>query len=283
MTRVHARRFDGNSWGPSVLLAVGESPRVAADQAGNFMVLFRASGSNTSACGELHCRYYNDGWSLEQRVNVHDTVIHARTGNDNHDYLVSASGTGRFVALYKPCVAGNVSTALHARTFEGSKWGVEQVINVSPDDILSIDLAASVSGTAIAVWCQRDVSAVKSICASHYDGADWSVTPTRLSMVPDGFFGAVADVVDVTVDAEGNGIALIRQCADVAETNTMEVFKIHFNAKAGWDLASRRPLSVLKDDMNECSPQVAGNGYGEAVVIWGRRDTGESFSRFFGQ
>ena len=127
--------------------------------------------------------------------------------------------------------------------FDELGWGLEQQLDQSADNISVSHVAASDDGSAIAVWEQGGVA-----YASHCDGVTWETNPTQLSFDQDGYFGSVGGVgVDVTMDAQGNGIAVFGQATDVANTNIREVHKIHFVAGLGWDYVTRSALSTPDD------------------------------------
>ncbi len=186
-----ARRFDGNNWGLTTIVGEGTDPVIAADDAGNFMVIFEARDTEP---GVLYFAYYSvdTGWRPAMRLTVHNDYV-CPTGSNyekNRAYEVASTGVGRFVALYRSNSAAyelGRYDELHARAFDDeSGWGLEQNLDRSGDNISAAHLAGSDDGTAIAVWEQSGVA-----WASHFDTVTWATVPTRLSFAADGYYGPV--------------------------------------------------------------------------------------------
>lgn len=186
-------------------------------------------------------------------------AIEAGNG-DAFDPQIAFDRSGNAIAVWHQS-NGRRFAIMSNRYTAGTGWGTPALIDANNDGPAFFpQVAIDANGNALAVWRQFDGQR-NSIWANRYTaGSGWG-TPTRFDTQSSGN----AEVVQIAMDANGNGLAVWVQ-SDGMRTHA---WASRFAVGSGWSTAARIETS---DTGNANEPQLAIDANGNALAVWIKRD-----------
>ncbi|MFH0977191.1 MAG: hypothetical protein V1874_15535 [Spirochaetota bacterium] len=159
---IHARSFDGSSWGTEVKLEstnyYSYEPSVASNGTG-FAAVWHKYDPNIPS---IYASIYNGtSWSAE-------TLIESQA-DSSYSPVIASNGTG-YAAVWSQYDGATYS--LYANLCDGSSWGTESKLSTSTGYLYIPAVASNGTGYAV-VWGQSD-GLYNNAYANIYNGTAWS-------------------------------------------------------------------------------------------------------------
>jgi hypothetical protein len=186
------------------------------------------------------------------------TLVETSNTGSAFDPQVSFDTNGNALAVWL-ISNGTVDDIWSSKYTTTEGWGNPALIETNSGDARNVQLSIDTSGNALAVWVQND-GTYDNIWANRYTvNTGWG-SPERI----DGFNGN-ADEPQISVDANGNGIAVWHQY----EGSITNIWANRFMPGFGWGSAVR----IESDNLgNAYSPDIDFDSGGNAIAVWQQSD-----------
>jgi hypothetical protein len=246
--QIWSSHYNGTSWTEEERIDASTdcaiSPQIAISQNGKSAVALWIQYNEGDSNRKLYSRYYTaaDGWdSVIHRIDTDDTfpVITAEIAMD-------AEGNA--------CAIWSQRSILASYYSKDSGWGnITQLSNLGDKPQISMNG----NGNAMAVWRRHYSGSQYFIEANQYvSGTGW-MTTEHIEYNN----GKLADDPQVTIDTDGNAIAIWQQF-DGTHTS---IYANRFGALFGWGTAE---LIETNNNGDASLAQIAIDGNGNAIAVW---------------
>jgi len=248
----------GTGWGEAQLVETDDFvtaryPQVAVDESGNAIAVWVQINLDFTSSAVWSNRYVvGTGWGEAQLIETMD-VGFAQLPQ------VAVDGSGNAIAVWYRSSEVTRLDIWSNRYEVGVGWGEAQLIEISDaGNAERPQVAVDVSGNAIAVWYQSDLT-LPSIWSNRYVvGTGWG----EAQLVETDEYGAHS--VSVAVDHSGNAMATWVQSDGVSNS----IWSNRYEIGAGWGEAE-----LIETNMGSAyEPQIAVDASGNATVVWVQSD-----------
>ena len=249
----HANRYEpGTGWDSPTVLGANASlvgaPQVAMEVGGNALAVWH---QDDGAYLSIYARRYvlGLGWEPVQ-------VIDAGAGVAlEPDVAMDASGRG--VAVWRQFDETSYSV-FASRFVPGTGWEGAVPIDAGTHESSMPQIAMNPTGTAVALWRQRDASTWRVYANRYLPGSGWG----SAALIDPNAGEAISP--QVAVDVRGRAVAAWQQ----RDGSFWSIYANRFTPESGWG-------SAVRLDPNEgdgLAPKVAVDGGGNALAVWTQSD-----------
>ena len=254
---IWANRYTkGVGWGAAALIETSDTgiavgPKIAFYANGNAIVVWTqidAGPRNVNAN-----RYtVGSGWGTAVKVETN-----AAGSSFGAQIAIGTDGTAIAVWQKSDGTRDNIWASRYAPLLG---WTTPELIETGANDAGSPRIAIDANGNALAVWQQTDGTTV-NIWANRYTaGSGWG---TAALIETDN--AADASSPQIAIAANGNATAVWYQ----SDGTRRNIVANRYTAGSGWGTAA---LIELDNAGFVVRPQIAVNGSGNAVAVWGQSD-----------
>lgn len=248
-----------NTWGTAekiqTLDGSATEPGIAVNQSGDAMVIWMQAG----AAAGIYANHYSGGsWSG-------GVLISESSSGSMAQLSISSSGDVVVVWEQGDDFGGR---DIWVKRYADGIWSSAQVIDATDGNYYSTtpQIVSDEAGNSIAVWSQY----------SRTPDGNYQIWVSRYSVVmhswgaPQSISGGLSNdkVPQIAMDADGNAVAVW-----TAAYNDNTQYRTMSSRYSKGDDTWSAPDSLAYDDNGDRVPQVAVDGYGNAVVVWERTGT----------
>jgi hypothetical protein len=255
---IMANRYTaGSGWGTPELIEtddVGSAyrPQIDISEAGNALaVWYQFDGAKYNVMANRYER--GVGWGTPELIETDDS-------GDVNAPQVAFDNTGNAIAVWNQ-FDGTRNNIMANRYIVGSGWKTAELIDTDNiGNAFDPQIDFDKYGNAIAVWSQSNETE-ESILANRYTaGTGWG-TPKIIG----GTNSGIAASPQVDIDLAGNAIVVWNQL----DGTRFNILANYYTVGSGWGTAE---LVEIDNVGNAFFPQVAFDGYGNAVTLWQQDD-----------
>jgi mRNA-degrading endonuclease HigB of HigAB toxin-antitoxin module len=239
------------------------NPQVAMDNNGNAIITWEQSdGSNVQI---FKSEYRSGGWT--HPANLADNI--SPNGQNARYPEVAMDNNGNAIIAWYQSDGSNKQ--IFMSEYRSGTWShpLDLADNISPDgqDAYDPQVAMDDNGNAIIAWYQSDGTKMQ-IFMSEYRSGGWAY-PADLAdnISPDG-----EHVSDPQVAMDDNGNAIITWAQ--SDGSNWQIFKSEYRS-GGWSHPASLADNISPDGQDAyivCSPQVAMDDNGNAIITWEHRN-----------
>jgi len=249
-----------------------KSPDVAADNQGNFIVVWQGPGPSEHNGDDIFAQMFDpNGVSLanEFRVNSY-------TDNEQLDPAVAINNSGNFIVVWESInIPGDQKKkrSICAQLFDssGSAVGSEFVVNDELSKHRHPDVTIDNEGKFIVVWVRE--STQKSVWIRHFEANGSAPYPS--SKVNDDFDFTSLTYPSVAIDDLGNYVIAWDGHKDTSEEDDIYL-KIY---DPNHTPLNEKQLLVNSYQVGaQTEPDVAVNNQGQFVIVWQSKDVNEEIA-----
>ena len=188
-------------------------------------------------------------------------LIESEDAGDGLSPQIAVDDSGNAVAVWQQFDGAQFN--IWANHYDGSSWGSAEMISDGTKDARTPQIAFDGNGNALAVW--QEFSIVRyGLRSRSFDGSSW----TNQFSISTGGTGD-ADFPQIAVDNSGNNALVVWQESDGVRTNIWANRYFDNSSGRGWDVA----VLLESDNTGDAiSPQIAGDGNGNALAVWLQSD-----------
>ncbi|MGM0564292.1 MAG: hypothetical protein ACQES2_08175 [Pseudomonadota bacterium] len=256
---LYASRFsaDTGQWGAAEQIENSDEyagkPKIAIDSSGNIIAVWRREENDII---DIYAKRYSadsDSWSAREKINV--------TGGNAADAQIDVDESGNAIVVWRQ--RDGTIDDIYANRFiatDGS-WGTAELIESGSGDARDPKIAVDSSGSAIAVWGQKDSSDREYIHANRFSVDSGWGSAEVINPDADGI-DINPPAIQVAVDASDNVIAVWQQI----DWGTSIDSNLYANRFSDGSWGTAEPIESSSD--SAYSPQMVVDPSGNVIVVW---------------